>query len=91
MLLWGVKQYLPYRLTELGQALVEGVPFQELIWPSACLNLTVIVGSTGWGSVLESNVSCSTPLALGVLMKKACMQGTELSKYQCYGEKKKAA
>lgn len=88
MLLWGVKQYLPYRLTELGQALVEGVPFQELIWPSACLNLTVIVGSTGWGSVLESNVSCSTPLALGVLMKKACMQGTELSKYQCYGEKK---
>lgn len=78
MLLWGVKQYLPNRLTELGQASLEGVPFQELIWPSAYLNLIVIVGSTGWGSALESNMLCSTPLALGVLMKKACMQGTEL-------------
>lgn len=78
MLLWGVKQYLPYRLTKLGKASLEGVPFQELIWPSAYLNLTVIVGSTGWGSGLESKASCSTPLALGVLMKKACMQDTEL-------------
>lgn len=61
------------------------IPFQALIWPSAYLNLTVIVGSAGWGSGLESNLSCSSnpppPLhptpSRGVLMKKACMQGAE--------------
>lgn len=70
------------------------IPFQALIWPSAYLNLTVIVGSAGWGSGLESNLSCSsTPLHLSTpprpegvwWRKRAAGSWTGLSKYQCYG------
>lgn len=73
MLFWGGNACLPGGLTELWQASAGRSFPSGTDLASAYLNFIVIVGSPGWGSVLESYPSYLTPLpAPGILMNKAC-------------------